>query len=115
MAADDAAASEDRSEREKDIDLKTPPLEGAEGHGDVETAMASAPSEEPVVDPVKLKWSVIYLCFYGFMSSIRPGEAFITPTLLSSEKNFTREQVSDVLFRLVIVALTQRKHLHSRF
>lgn len=95
MAADDAAAaaSEDRSDGEKDMDLKTAPSEGGEGHGDVETA--PSPSEEPVVDPVKLKWSVIYLCFYGFMSSIRPGEAFITPTLLSSEKNFTREQVTN--------------------
>lgn len=40
------------------------------------------------------KWSVIFLCFYGFMVQLKPGEPFITPYLLSSEKNFTKEQVS---------------------
>uniref|UniRef100_A0A667WLU5 Solute carrier family 19 member 1 n=1 Tax=Myripristis murdjan TaxID=586833 RepID=A0A667WLU5_9TELE len=38
------------------------------------------------------KWSVIFLCCFGFMASIKPGEPFITPYLLSPEKNFTREQ-----------------------
>lgn len=38
-------------------------------------------------------WSVVYLCFYGFMVQLKPGEPFITPYLLSAEKNFTREQV----------------------
>ncbi|KAG8516574.1 Folate transporter 1 [Galemys pyrenaicus] len=33
-----------------------------------------------------------YLCFYGFMVQLRPGESFITPYLLSEEKNFTRQQ-----------------------
>ncbi|KAM6893841.1 reduced folate transporter [Xenentodon cancila] len=47
------------------------------------------------VDDRKWKWSVIFLCFYGFMTSVRPGEAFITPNLLSSEKNFTRQQVTN--------------------
>ncbi len=37
--------------------------------------------------------SVVYLCFYGFMVQLKPGEPFITPYLLSAEKNFTREQV----------------------
>ncbi|KAF5902947.1 folate transporter 1, partial [Clarias magur] len=41
------------------------------------------------------KWSVIFLCFYGFMVQLKPGEAFITPYLLSTEKNFTREQVTN--------------------
>uniref|UniRef100_H3BY63 Solute carrier family 19 member 1 n=1 Tax=Tetraodon nigroviridis TaxID=99883 RepID=H3BY63_TETNG len=45
--------------------------------------------------PRKWKWAVLFLCFYGFMSSIRPGESFITPYLLSSEKNFTREEVTN--------------------
>lgn len=36
---------------------------------------------------------VFYLCFYGFMAQLRPGESFITPYLLGPEKNFTREQV----------------------
>lgn len=40
------------------------------------------------------KWSVFFLCFYGFMVQLKPGEPFITPYLLSAEKNFTKEQVS---------------------
>ncbi|KAI3365995.1 hypothetical protein L3Q82_009821, partial [Scortum barcoo] len=46
-------------------------------------------------EPRKWKWAVIFLCFFGFMASIKPGEPFITPYLLSSEKNFTREQVTN--------------------
>ncbi|XP_014854401.1 PREDICTED: folate transporter 1 [Poecilia mexicana] len=87
MAADRAAAGED-------VDVKTPlppPLEDGEGRGDAEAAAAPCPAE----DGGKLTCSVMFLCFYGFMSSIRPGESFITPNLLSSEKNFTREQVTN--------------------
>ncbi|XP_048056852.1 reduced folate transporter [Megalobrama amblycephala] len=40
-------------------------------------------------------WSVVYLCFYGFMVQLKPGEPFITPYLLSAEKNFSREQVTN--------------------
>lgn len=40
------------------------------------------------------KLQVFYLCFYGFMTQIRPGESFITPCLLGPDKNFTREEVS---------------------
>lgn len=43
--------------------------------------------------PRAWKWSVLFLCFYGFMVQLKPGESFITPYLLSTEKNFTREQV----------------------
>ncbi|KAJ8003886.1 hypothetical protein DPEC_G00153050 [Dallia pectoralis] len=39
--------------------------------------------------------SVFFLCFYGFMVQLKPGEPFITPNLLSTEKNFTREQVTN--------------------
>ncbi|XP_032412879.1 reduced folate transporter-like [Xiphophorus hellerii] len=85
MGADGAAAG-------KDVDLKTaPPLEDGEGRGDPEAAAVPCPSE----DVGKLTYSVMFLCFYGFMASIRPGESFITPNLLSSEKNFTREQVTN--------------------
>ncbi|KAM4710731.1 reduced folate transporter [Anableps anableps] len=87
MVADAAAPRDYRSDGEKDMDLKTAPFEDVEGHGDV------APS--PAEDAMKLKCSVIFLCFYGFMSSIRPGEPFITPTLLSAEKNFTSGQVTN--------------------
>ncbi|KAM9695017.1 reduced folate transporter [Trichechus inunguis] len=56
---------------------KQPPLDPAEGQG------------------VK-SWQclVFYLCFYGFMAQMRPGESFITPYLLG-DKNFTREQVTN--------------------
>ncbi|XP_070345123.1 reduced folate transporter isoform X2 [Equus asinus] len=37
---------------------------------------------------------VFYLCFYGFMAQMRPGESFITPYLLGPDKNFTRQQLS---------------------
>lgn len=60
---------------------------------------AGCPSDGLQVEPSgsrKWNWAVVFLCFYGFMSSIKPGEPFITPYLLSSEKNFTREQVSGV-------------------
>lgn len=36
------------------------------------------------------RWLVFYLCFFGFMAQLRPGESFITPYLL--ERNFTKEQ-----------------------
>ncbi|KAB5584402.1 hypothetical protein PHYPO_G00107140 [Pangasianodon hypophthalmus] len=45
--------------------------------------------------PQAWKWSVMFLCFYGFMVQLKPGESFITPYLLSTEKNFTREQVTN--------------------
>ncbi|KAM4538148.1 reduced folate transporter [Fundulus diaphanus] len=93
MATDDAAASDQRPERDQHLDLKTPASEGGEGHGDAEAA--PSPCEEAGGDGAGLKCSVLFLCFYGFMSSIRPGEAFITPNLLSSEKNFTRQQVTN--------------------
>ncbi|XP_051283119.1 reduced folate transporter [Dicentrarchus labrax] len=98
MVADDTAGSGDRSDGEKDMDLKLPASED----GDVDMAVSASeglsPSEGPpeeVREPRKWKWAVIFLCFYGFMSSIKPGEPFITPYLLSSEKNFTREQVTN--------------------
>ncbi|XP_031460355.1 reduced folate transporter [Phasianus colchicus] len=41
------------------------------------------------------KLQVFYLCFYGFMTQIRPGESFITPYLLGPDKNFTRVEVTN--------------------
>uniref|UniRef100_A0A6J0TIF4 Reduced folate transporter n=1 Tax=Pogona vitticeps TaxID=103695 RepID=A0A6J0TIF4_9SAUR len=49
---------------------------------------------DPPPDP-RWKFLVFYLCFYGFMSQIRPGESFITPYLLGAEKNFTKEEVTN--------------------
>ncbi|KFQ93894.1 Folate transporter 1, partial [Nipponia nippon] len=43
------------------------------------------------------KLQVFYLCFYGFMTQIRPGESFITPYLLGPNKNFTQAEVTNVI------------------
>lgn len=101
MVAEDTAGSGDRSDGEKEMDQKA--SEDAKRQEDGDVAMAATAAESPsgedeARDPRKWKWSVIFLCFYGFMSSIKPGEPFITPYLLSPEKNFTREQVSDAHF-----------------
>lgn len=106
MVVEDTAGGEDRSEGEEEMDLKTPASEDSRGSEDNDADMAvsapvgpTPPDGPPVedTDSRKLDWSVIFLCFFGFMASIKPGEPFITPYLLSTEKNFTREQVSDVL------------------
>lgn len=98
MVADDTAGSGDRSEGEREMDLKE--------DGDVEMVVPASegpsPREGPTeaaVEPRKWKWAVIFLCFFGFMSSIKPGEPFITPYLLSTEKNFTRQEVSGGMFK----------------
>ncbi|KAF0045932.1 reduced folate transporter isoform X1 [Scophthalmus maximus] len=108
MVSGDAAGNGDRSERESEMDLKVLACEAAEGHEDGDAEMAvSAPeaSEGPpedARDPRKWKWAVMFLCFYGFMSSIKPGEPFITPYLLSLEKNFTRQQVTNEITPVLI-------------
>uniref|UniRef100_A0A480YWJ5 Folate transporter 1 isoform X3 n=1 Tax=Sus scrofa TaxID=9823 RepID=A0A480YWJ5_PIG len=38
---------------------------------------------------------VFFLCFYGFLAQMRPGESFITPYLLGPDKNFTQKQVTN--------------------
>ncbi|XP_047574117.1 reduced folate transporter isoform X3 [Lutra lutra] len=60
-------------------------------------AMEKQEPAEPGPDPELKSWRclVFYLCFYGFMAQLRPGESFITPYLLSPDKNFTREQVTN--------------------
>uniref|UniRef100_A0A8C0L470 Reduced folate transporter n=1 Tax=Canis lupus dingo TaxID=286419 RepID=A0A8C0L470_CANLU len=52
---------------------------------------------EPGPDAERKPWRclVFYLCFYGFMAQLRPGESFITPYLLGPDKNFTLEQVTN--------------------
>ncbi|XP_008302702.1 folate transporter 1-like [Stegastes partitus] len=102
MAADDTAGSGDRSEGEKDVEV--PASGDTKGHedGDAEMGLsareAPASSEDPTEEarsPKKWKWAVMFLCLYGFMASVKPGEPFITPYLLSAEKNFTRVQVTN--------------------
>ncbi|XP_034405860.1 reduced folate transporter [Cyclopterus lumpus] len=104
MVADRTAGSGDGSEGEKEMDQEAPASDEGRGHGDrdEETAVSAsegpAPSEGPpgeAAEPRKWKGAVMFLCFYGFMMSIKPGEPFITPYLLSPEKNLTREQVTN--------------------
>ncbi|XP_041433691.1 solute carrier family 19 (folate transporter), member 1 L homeolog isoform X1 [Xenopus laevis] len=51
--------------------------------------------ESPPEEYTQWKFLLFYLCLYGFMTQLRPGESFITPYLLSTERNFTREQVTN--------------------
>ncbi|XP_030010998.1 folate transporter 1 [Sphaeramia orbicularis] len=99
MVAEDLARSGDRSEGDKEIDPKESEVEDAGGpeNGDAEMAVLPSPEglPEEAKQPRKWKFAVIFLCCYGFMASIKPGEPFITPYLLSNEKNFTREQVTN--------------------
>lgn len=103
MVANDTAAGGDWSEGEKEIDMKVSSPEDIEARGDEATVLSDlqvlSPSGPPEAaeETRKWKWAVMFLCFFGFMGSIKPGEPFITPYLLSIEKNFTREQVSGVL------------------
>ncbi|XP_062973044.1 reduced folate transporter isoform X2 [Elgaria multicarinata webbii] len=61
------------------------------------SAEAEAPEKQPPDPSLDPRWKllVFYLCFYGFMNQIRPGESFITPYLLGTEKNFTMEEVTN--------------------
>uniref|UniRef100_A0A8C9N1W4 Solute carrier family 19 member 1 n=1 Tax=Serinus canaria TaxID=9135 RepID=A0A8C9N1W4_SERCA len=54
------------------------------------------PALEMVLDQ-RWKLQVCYLCFYGFMTQIRPGESFITPYLLGTDKNFTKAEVTNAI------------------
>lgn len=96
MVEDDAVESQDSSEEK--MDLKVPAAEDSvplkDGDVEMEPSPSGGPSEE-AKEPRKWRWAVIFLCFYGFMASIKPGEPFITPYLLSPEKNFTRGQVTN--------------------
>lgn len=100
MVDDDTATSEGRLEAEKELDPKVVASEDTDGDvGNTEMGVCASASEDPPEEarqPRKWKWAVIFLCFYGFMSSLKPGEPFITPYLLSPEKNFTRKEVGDV-------------------
>lgn len=71
----------------------------------VEKRKPEDPALDPVPDPVPdpapgrelQSWQclVSYLCFYGFMAQMRPGESFITPCLLGPSKNFSQLQVTN--------------------
>lgn len=92
MAADNTTGSGDGLDGEENVEQPAALAVAAAGGDDVERPAADAsPMAE---DGKKRKLAVLFLCFYGFMSSIKPGEPFITPYLLSPEKNFTRVEVS---------------------
>uniref|UniRef100_A0A2K6GW05 Solute carrier family 19 member 1 n=1 Tax=Propithecus coquereli TaxID=379532 RepID=A0A2K6GW05_PROCO len=60
------------------------------------TVEKQAPAEAgPDLELQSWRCLVFYLCFYGFMAQMRPGESFITPYLLGPSKNFTQEQVTN--------------------
>ncbi|XP_061551609.1 reduced folate transporter isoform X2 [Phycodurus eques] len=93
--------SDSTAEQQNEMDQKVAAVEAIEGNADGDLEMAVCTSEEPPAseglreEPRKWRGAVIFLCFYGFMSSIKPGEPFITPYLLSAEKNFTSQQVTN--------------------
>ncbi|XP_074046036.1 reduced folate transporter [Macrotis lagotis] len=60
-------------------------------------ALAIVDTEKPGAPAPEKSWRflVFYLCFYGFMVQMRPGESFITPYLLGPGQNFTQEQVTN--------------------
>lgn len=72
----------------------------AEAMGGLDSMVPSGQVVEKPVTPeagpgreLKSRWFLVsFLCFYGFVAQMRPGESFITPYLLSPEKNFTQKQ-----------------------
>ncbi|XP_038605577.1 reduced folate transporter [Tachyglossus aculeatus] len=70
----------------------------------------SEDSEKSAADPTagrelqSWKFLVFFLCFYGFMNQIRPGESFITPYLLS--QSFTQEQITNEIIIVLSYSYT---------
>ncbi|XP_075036581.1 reduced folate transporter [Mixophyes fleayi] len=76
-------------------DSLEPPEEGEDQSPVEEPQTPSEDQPSPPEDHKQWKCLLFYLCFYGFMNQLRPGESFITPFLLSPERNFTKEQVTN--------------------
>ncbi|XP_053710721.1 reduced folate transporter [Synchiropus splendidus] len=104
MVADYSEGNGDLPDGETAVEIKMAACQddNKQDNGDVEMVASAAeapcpPEEPPTATTTSFKWefAVIFLCFYGFMASIRPGESFITPYLLSPERNFTRKQVTN--------------------
>ncbi|XP_073489827.1 reduced folate transporter isoform X1 [Aquarana catesbeiana] len=81
------------SDCERDEEPK-PPNEDLQSSVDEPQSASDVQSTLPG-DDQRWKCLLFYLCFYGFMNQLRPGESFITPYLLSPERNFTKEQVTN--------------------
>ena len=91
----DQVQGDEQEEEEAKQELKEPVTGSQEkGHPDVAPPMTEPLSSQSGTKAGTLQLSVLFLCFYGFMVQLKPGEPFITPYLLSSEKNFTMQQVS---------------------
>ncbi|XP_034030280.1 reduced folate transporter [Thalassophryne amazonica] len=94
------ALSVEPSDKEK-LPCKMQPIENMDEHEDRYLKMELSAAEvisTPTGEPSESRnWicSMVFLCFYGFMASIKPGEPFITPYLLSPEQNFTIQQVTN--------------------
>ncbi|KAM6161886.1 reduced folate transporter [Erethizon dorsatum] len=63
--------------------------------GQAEEKQAAEEEPGPGLEHKAWRCLVFFLCFYGFMAQMRPGESFITPYLLGPCKNFTKEQVTN--------------------
>ncbi|KAJ8253115.1 hypothetical protein GJAV_G00209290 [Gymnothorax javanicus] len=74
-------------------DNATEPSRDGKEDGKVEDGETSSPLPQ-AERPQTWNWAVLFLCFYGFMVQLKPGEPFITPYLISS-KNFTRDQITN--------------------
>lgn len=67
--------------------------QGCRGLGSmVPSGQAVEKPASPEPEPRSWRCLVFFLCFYGFLVQMRPGESFITPYLLGPSKNFTQKQ-----------------------
>lgn len=69
-----------------------PSSEDAKTDPELDPKSDAEPEPEPSRELRSWRCLVLYLCLYGFMAQMRPGESFITPYLLGPDKNFTRAQ-----------------------
>ncbi|XP_028810970.1 folate transporter 1 [Denticeps clupeoides] len=86
----EAVSGDDRDESNMELNKEDPGC-----LPDTEEVVVVPSKPDPGTQSQAWKWSVVLLCFYGFMVQLKPGEPFITPYLLSPEKNFTESQVTN--------------------
>ncbi|KAM8934140.1 reduced folate transporter [Pelodytes ibericus] len=83
-------------EEENQEPLPVEEIQSPEPPSDEQASPTEEPQpQSPPEEYKQWKFLLFYLCFYGFMTQLRPGESFITPFLLSPAKNFTKEQVTN--------------------
>ncbi|XP_067116088.1 reduced folate transporter isoform X1 [Osmerus mordax] len=102
LAGGDQVQGDEQEEEDAKQELKEPVTGSQErGHPDVASPVTEPLSTQSGTKAGTLQLSVLFLCFYGFMVQLKPGEPFITPYLLSSEKNFTMQQVTNEITPLL--------------